>query len=135
MKALFALPGWRPKTTPVLLACLAAAVAGCGKASTSASTAPSPAPVATTPATPASTAPVPTAQPMAQTASTNSAGPTTLQSLNRAMVRWMRANHRRPRNFQEFASTANVQIPDPPPGKKYALNGRGFIILVDNSTQ
>ncbi|HXC35496.1 MAG TPA: hypothetical protein VNV43_06440 [Candidatus Acidoferrales bacterium] len=60
---------------------------------------------------------------------------TTLQFLNRAMVRWMRTNHRHPRDFNEFASTANVQIPDPPPGKKYALNGRGFIVLVDISTQ
>jgi hypothetical protein len=51
------------------------------------------------------------------------------------MVGWMRTNHRHPQNFEDFANTANIQIPAPPSGKKYTLNGRGFIVLVDISTQ
>jgi len=58
-----------------------------------------------------------------------------LQLLNRALIRWMIKNHRHPQNFEDFASSASIQIPDPPAGKKYALNGRGFIVLVDFSTQ
>jgi hypothetical protein len=55
-----------------------------------------------------------------------------MQGLNRALVGWMIRNHRHPKTFEEFASSANMQIPDPPAGKKYTLNARGFVILVDN---
>lgn len=61
-------------------------------------------------------------------------GLTQLQLINRALMGWVMANHRHPRTFEEFASTSNYQIPPPPAGQKYALNGRGFVILV-NSTQ
>ena len=60
-------------------------------------------------------------------------GPTQIQSLNRAMMGWAMKNHRRPQTFQEFASTAGFQIPDPPAGKKYALDKNGFIILVNSN--
>ena len=136
MKAFFDFgrnPGWQLKTVAVLLTILALAAAGCGKANTP------PAPAAqsadsVTAATPAPT-PAPAAQPVPmQTVATTSSNnaPTSLQQLNRAMIGWMRQNHRHPQNFEDFASSANIQIPDPPPGKKYALNGRGFIVLVDN---
>jgi hypothetical protein len=58
-----------------------------------------------------------------------------LQTLNKALLGWMIKNHRHPQNFAEFASSTDIQIPEPPPGKKYALNPRGFIIFADNSTQ
>jgi hypothetical protein len=41
--------------------------------------------------------------------------------------------HRRPQTFEEFASTAGFQIPDPPAGKKYALDKNGFIMLVNSN--
>jgi hypothetical protein len=63
------------------------------------------------------------------TNSTNT-GPTQLQLLNRAMVRWEIKNHRRPQTFEEFASSANYKIPDPPPGQRYAFGQNGFIVLV-----
>jgi hypothetical protein len=56
----------------------------------------------------------------------------TLQGLNRALMGWMIRNHRHPKTFEEFAGSANMQIPNPPAGKKYALNARGFIVLVSN---
>ena len=58
--------------------------------------------------------------------------PTDLPSLNRALHVWIMNNRRRPKDFQDFASSAGVKIPPPPAGKKYTLNGKGFIILVDN---
>jgi hypothetical protein len=136
MKAFFDFgrnPGWQLKTIALLLTSFALATAGCGKANTPAASA-TPSQSTVVAATPAPT-PAPTAQPIPmQTVATTSSNnaPTSLQLLNRAMVGWMRQNHRHPQNFEDFASSANIQIPDPPPGKKYALNGRGFIVLVDN---
>ena len=125
------LPGWWPKTIPVFLVFVAVVATGCGKANTAAP------PVtqnsaAATPAAPSPAAQADTAapQPVAMTSSNDS--PQTLQLLNRALLHWMIKNRRHPENFEEFANSANIQIPDPPAGKKYALNGRGFIVLVDN---
>jgi hypothetical protein len=132
------LSGWRPKTLPFLLAFVTMA-AGCGKSGNQAAVPPPPTNSVTVSATPApAPAPAPRPMPMANpqpAITTNSGSLTTLQVLNRAMISWMRQNHRRPQSFEEFASTANIQIPAPPPGKKYGLNPRGFIILVDSSTQ
>jgi hypothetical protein len=110
---------------------------GCSKSNSPAPAAPpaaanSPAVSATSAPAPAPT-PVATAQPAPAANATNSLS--SLQVLNRTLLGWMIRNRRHPKDFQEFASTANIQIPAPPPGKKYALNGRGFIVLVDNSTQ
>jgi len=136
MKAFFdfgRIPGWRLKTIIVLLAGLAATATGCGKTNTSGpAAAPSQNTVAATPPTPTPgpTAQAAPAQPVATTTSNDSLQ--SLQLLNRALVRWMIKNRRHPQSFEEFASSANIQIPDPPAGKKYALNARGFIVLVGN---
>jgi hypothetical protein len=129
-------PGWRPKTTLLSLFLIAVVAIGCGKQNASAPPAvPPETPVAVTPAVPTQTQTAPTPIAIQQPQTTpNSGAPTTLQSLNRAMVGWMRTNHRHPQNFEDFASTATIQIPAPPSGKKYTLNGRGFIVLVDIST-
>ncbi|HTV40574.1 MAG TPA: hypothetical protein VMF08_08365 [Candidatus Sulfotelmatobacter sp.] len=144
MKAFFdfgQVPGWRLRTIPLSLVFIAAVAAGCSKSSSQ--PAPPPpvptpsadsAPVSSTPAPVPVPAPAPMANPSPMT-TTNSGSLTTLQILNRAMVGWMRKNGRHPQNFEDFARSANIQIPDPPPGKKYTLNGRGFIVLVDISTQ
>ena len=142
MKAFFdfgRVPGWRLKTIPVSLVFVVAVAAGCSKSSSQTAIAPRAAPPSANSATASSTpapaaVPAPMANPSPMT-TTNSGSLTTLQMLNRAMVGWMRQNHRRPQNFEDFASSANIQIPAPPAGKKYALNGRGFIVLVDMSTQ
>jgi hypothetical protein len=87
--------------------------------STSAQQTQSPAPV-----------PIPGSQPVAATDPDDSQK--MLQGLNRALVGWTMQNHRHPKTFEEFADSADFQIPAPPAGKKYALSARGFIILVSN---
>jgi hypothetical protein len=54
-----------------------------------------------------------------------------LPELNRAIRRWLMANHRVPANFDEFAATAGVPIPPPPAGKKYVLRKDMHIELVN----
>lgn len=128
-------PGRRPKTICLSLALIAAVAAGCGKSNTSppaAAPAQGPAaPVASAPAVAVSTAPATPQQPAASVDNSKQ----TLQMLNRSLMQWMIKNRRHPRTFQEFAGTANIPIPSPPAGKEYALNGRGFIVLVNISTQ
>jgi hypothetical protein len=130
------LPGWRVKTISILFAFGMAVAVGCGKQSTPASGA-APPQNATVPATPTattvSTAPTAPSQPAAPDAANDTQR--VLQGLNRALMRWMIQNRRHPRTFEEFAATANTQIPAPPAGKKYALNARGFIVLVNISNQ
>ena len=60
---------------------------------------------------------------------------TPLQVLNRALFGWEVKNHRPPQTFEEFASSAGIQIPAPPAGKKYAFSPRGFIVLVNENQQ
>ena len=47
------------------------------------------------------------------------------------MVRWLIANKRRPKDFEDFAATAGVPIPPPPAGKKYAIGKDMHIVLVN----
>jgi hypothetical protein len=54
-----------------------------------------------------------------------------LRPLNQALLEWRMRNRRVPANFAEFAASANTKIPAPPPGKKYIINGRGLISLVN----
>lgn len=63
-------------------------------------------------------------------ANTNDAMPD-LRPLNQALLRWIVQNRRRPSSFEDFAASANTQIPPPPPGKKYILNSRGLISLAN----
>lgn len=115
-------------------ACVALAVtAGCGKSSPPAESA---MPPVSTDSTSAQQTPPPAPAPLQDPQPMVAADPDdtqkTLQGLNRALMGWMIRNHRHPKTFEEFAGSANFQIPDPPAGKKYTLNARGFIILVSN---
>lgn len=56
---------------------------------------------------------------------------TVVEELNRELRRWVMRNRRKPANFEEFVSTAQMQVPPPPPGKKYTLTSRMRIELVD----
>ena len=69
-------------------------------------------------------------QPSVPSAATDNTGPTQLQSLNRALLGWKIKNHRQPKTFEDFASSAGFQIPVPPSGKKYSLKS-GFIVFVN----
>jgi len=125
--------GRQPKVGVICLALALAVTAGCGKSSPPAESA---APPASSDATSAQQNPPPAPLAMQNPDSVVAAGPDDtqkmLQGLNRALVGWMIRNHRHPKTFEEFASSANMQIPEPPAGKKYTLNERGFIILVSN---
>jgi len=128
------LAGWRPRAGTLCLLGVLVAGGGCGKSESSAP------PFASSPVTnsgPAAAAPTATApqarmQPSVPSVSPN-VGVTQLQMLNRAMLGWEMTNHRHPRTFEEFASTAGIQVPNPPAGQKYAFNQRGFIVLVNSS--
>jgi hypothetical protein len=110
-------------------------VAGCGKSNSSASSPPVvPSADAANASAAASNVSTPTS--FASASATNADdSQTEVQTLNRALLGWMIKNRKHPQNFAEFASTANIEIPAPPPGKKYTLNQRGLIILVNNSAQ
>ena len=58
-------------------------------------------------------------------------GQTDLHALNRCLVRWLIANKRRPKDFEDFAATAGVTIPPPPSGKKYVIGKDMHIALVN----
>jgi hypothetical protein len=66
------------------------------------------------------------------TTNTTNAAPD-LRKLNHAMMQYVARNHHKPANIEEFAAKSGIEIPPPPPGKKYAMNSRGFIVLVDSS--
>jgi hypothetical protein len=101
--------------------------AGCGKQAQS-PTPPPPDTNASQPA-PATPATAVNATPAPAVTTTN-AGPD-LRELNGELVSWIIQNHRRPASVEDFAASSGIHIPPPPPGKKYALNGRGLIILVN----
>jgi hypothetical protein len=58
-----------------------------------------------------------------------------LQQLNRAVVGFRMQYHRSPNSVEEVASASGIQLPAPPPGKKYAFNSRGFVALVESSAK
>ena len=128
------LDGWKSGAAILCLIVALVVGGGCGKSPSA------PPPVASPPASdsasiapgPAVTPPQDRLQSSVPSATTN-AGPTQLQLLNRALLGWKMKNHRRPQTFEEFASTAGFQIPDPPAGKKYALGQNGFIVLVNSN--
>lgn len=125
--------GRQPKGWIVCLALAMAVTAGCGKSSSSADPAAPPVTSDTT-----SNQQDPTAaslalqNPQPVVAANPDDSQKMLQGLNRALLGWTIRNRRHPQTFEEFAGSANIQIPAPPAGKKYTLNSDGFIILVSN---
>jgi hypothetical protein len=61
----------------------------------------------------------------------NQSGDPDMQEMNRALLRWLVANRRRPNSFADFASSAGVQIPPPPAGKKYVITPTMHVVLVN----
>jgi hypothetical protein len=77
------------------------------------------------------TTPAPAVNPTTPPAATATNALPDLRPLNQALMGWIVRNQRHPANFEDFAATAGIQIPPPPPGKKYIINGRGLISLVN----
>jgi len=55
----------------------------------------------------------------------------TLTQMTRELRRWIVRNQRKPGSYEEFAGSANLEAPAPPPGKKYALSRDMKIILIN----
>jgi hypothetical protein len=54
-----------------------------------------------------------------------------LRAINRALIIWSVHHRRQPSSFEEFAASAGFQIPPPPPGRKYVIDSRGLVSLVN----
>ena len=54
-----------------------------------------------------------------------------LDELNFQLRRWIMSNRRTPKDFEEFVTTARMQVPPAPAGKKYHLSSEMRIELVD----
>jgi hypothetical protein len=54
-----------------------------------------------------------------------------LEELNLALRRWVVSNRRMPSSFEEFTSTAQIQVPPAPAGKKYVLTKQMKVELAD----
>jgi hypothetical protein len=77
-------------------------------------------------------APVPPAQSAPETTSIVQAdGQANMAELDRVARTWMLRNHRRPTSWEDFAANAGVQIPPPPPGKKYVVSRDMRVTLMD----
>ena len=70
-------------------------------------------------------------QPVTTAPATQSNGQPDLAELDRSLLRWIMSNRRPPKNFEDFAATAGVPIPPPPPGKKYIIASDMHIKLVN----
>jgi hypothetical protein len=53
-----------------------------------------------------------------------------LEELNRELRRWLVSNQRTPASFEEFISSSRMEVPPPPPGKKYVLTRKMRVELV-----
>jgi hypothetical protein len=58
-------------------------------------------------------------------------GEADLHQLDVSIMHWVFAHQRAPSSFAEYASSADVTVPPPPPGKKYAFGPHYHAILVD----
>jgi hypothetical protein len=115
----------------VLLVCTTAALAaGCSKKDESSAAAPLP-PPQTNAASSAPAMPPAVANSQSGPAASATNAMPDLRPLNQALIAWIIQNRRHPATFEEFAASANIQIPPPPPGEKYVLNSRGLISLVN----
>jgi hypothetical protein len=126
----------------LFLALLVVALApGCGKKPDSSGSTPegakptaaNDAPAAKAPeAPPSSSMPAPIPAPMSTAAgSSNAPVPVDAGQLTRELRRYVVANRRIPKTFEEFVSLSKIQVPAPPAGKKYAIVPGSKVVLVD----
>lgn len=122
---------WRQPSRWTALTLLVLAMAGgCAKKT----------PTATAPPPPVAQAQDQTAPVASQTVAPQPGQPTSplvqadgqpdLGELNRTLIRWIVRNRRQPANFGDFAASAGVAIPPPPPGKQYVIGKNMHIQLV-----
>jgi len=122
-----AFPAWSRTACVAAVIVLIFFIAGCGKKDTAAGS-------GTLPSTQQSTAPGPAptpAEPVTIQPPDNGDINATLAQLTRELRRTM-VGRRLNRNFDEFVALRNLQVPPPPPGKKYAISQQWKVILVNN---
>ena len=76
-------------------------------------------------------APTTAAPPAPAEAATQTNSEPNLRELQRTLIRWTMVNRRAPKNFDDFAATAGIPIPPPPPGKKYFIDKTMHVLLVN----
>jgi hypothetical protein len=112
---------------------------GCGKGNSpgpAAGATPSPTQAVQDSSPPTASAARVNSQPVPAAPATNVASaPPDLRQLNQELIKWVVQNHQRPKSFEDFVARANVQVPPPPAGKRYVIDKRGFVALVDSSTR
>jgi len=118
----------------VLAAMLMLVATGCRK--NESAKAPEPAPVVATAATPSNVGgPVP--QPLPTPATPQTIAPPSSGNVDETLTQLTRELHRTmigrklSGSFEEFVAVRNLQVPPPPPGKKYAISKQWRVILVD----
>ena len=77
---------------------------------------------------------LPPAQPVASVpvVAAKPEGGADLKQLNHAYIGWVMQNRRRPKSYEEFVQLSGIQVPPPPAGKKYVIDGHGFINYANN---
>jgi type IV secretory pathway VirB10-like protein len=58
-------------------------------------------------------------------------GPPNLKMMSTAVRVWIGMHQAVPMNFEQWAATPNIAYPPPPPGKKYALDKKLHVVLVN----
>jgi len=75
--------------------------------------------------------PAPSASSVVISAPENGNMSKTLGDLSQAVRSYIVANHRQPTSFEDFVANSHIAVPPAPPGKKYALDRRFHVILVN----
>jgi ABC-type enterochelin transport system substrate-binding protein len=117
-----------------MLSCVAAllmVVAGCKKSQPAAETqAPAGDPSAQTVAVPSPRGPPPTVGEVpTPIVANNSDINAVLNDLSLELRKYVVRTHTVPKTFEEFAEKSHVQMPPPPPGKKYAIQGQVIVLV------
>ena len=113
--------------------CLAMPLTGCGKRSK-----PAPTPVSSVSATQVEEAPVvpageaPPAPPLQPVVVSGSDQSAMLDQLTQALRKYCVENQLVPKTFEEFVASAAVQVPQPPVGKKFAIDPNGLHVVLVN---
>ena len=109
-----------------LLALLATLLAvGCKKDQPAAATAPDPNPAAVSPRGPGTVPDAPSVATVPDAGSVDA----NLHNLASELRNYVVRTRTVPKNFDEFVAKAKLQVPPPPPGKKYAIKGQEIVLV------
>jgi hypothetical protein len=110
----------------LVVPCLALLLIGCGRTDNSP---PPNAPAATAPASPRGPKPAPDAPGAATTIPDNGDPNVTVQRLTQALRDYVVRTRSVPKTFEDFAAKAQITFPEPPAGKKYAIQRQAVVLV------